>query len=265
MTRCLGRLFDTDVASQNDHIRDGCSGFARDPFEDTQNACQTLRFVAFPVFLGGETDARAVGTAAVVGLAEGPRAVPSGGHHVGDAQTACRNLGLDRVHVIVAVASRNRILPDQNFGRRVGADVTGVRAKVTVGQLEPCAGKAIVEVSRIGHELLADAAIDRVNLHRHVGIGHHRHDTLSRIGGIDRHVFFLDVDGAPLVRTGGRFGQFPFIAEQELEVAHVPFRRLGGPRAFDARCHGVGCRTVKVRVHPAEALGFNARRFGFGA
>ena len=64
------------------------------------------------------------------------------------------------------------------------------------------------EIGRIGHEFLTDRVIARVHLHRHVVVGHHRHDTLGRIGGIARHVLFADIDRPPLPCARGRFGQF---------------------------------------------------------
>jgi hypothetical protein len=53
---------------------------------------------------------------------------------------------------------------------------------IAVRELEPGPREGVVEILRIGHELLADLVVDRVDFHRHVGIGHHRHDTLGRIG-----------------------------------------------------------------------------------
>jgi hypothetical protein len=97
-------------------------------------------------------------------------------------------------------------------------------------------------------------ARSRVHLHRHVGVGHDRHAADRRIGRVDRHVLFLDVDRLPLVGAGRALGQFPLVAEQQLEIAHVELGRVGGPGAFDAGGDGVGGLARHVRVDPAEAL-----------
>jgi hypothetical protein len=82
---------------------------------------------------------------------------------------------------------------------------------------------------------------------------------------VDRHVLFLDVDRLPLVGAGGDLGQFPLIAEQQVEIAHVPLGRVGRPGAFDARGDGVGGLAAHVRVDPAEALVSRSGAFRLGA
>ena len=226
-----------------------------------QHFGQLFRLIARPVLLRGKADTRAIGTAAQVGLAEGARAVPCGCDHLSHAQVRGCDCRLHRVHVIARGTRRHRIHPDQVFGRGVGADVAVARAHVAVGQLEPCAGKGVGEVVGIGHELLADGVVCRIHLQAHVRIRHHRHHALGRVGRVNRHVLFLDADGAPLVCTGRGFGQFPLIAEQQVEIAHVPLRRVLGPCAFDAGGHGIGCSAVQVRVHPAKALILDPARF----
>ncbi len=210
----------------------------------------------------GKANARAIGPAAQVRAAEGAGAVPSGGDHVRQAQTACGNLGLDGGDIVAGRTRRDRVLPDQILLGHVRADVAGLGAEIAMRQFEPCAGKAILEIGLIRHELFADGAIGRVHLHRHVGIGHHRHDTLGRVGCVNRHILFLDADGLPLLRACRGSGEFPVIAEQQFEIAHVPLGRIGGPSAFDARGDGIGGLAAEVGVDPAKALRFEIGGFG---
>ena len=129
----LNRLFQTDIACQNDQIRHRGTGFRRNRLQNAQNLGQTLGLIAFPVFLRCQTDAGPVGPAPHVRAAESPRAVPCGCDQVGCRQTALRNLGLNRRNVIRCRACRDRILPDQVFPRDIGADIIDLRSHVAVG------------------------------------------------------------------------------------------------------------------------------------
>ena len=265
MARGLDRLLDADIAGQDDHVGDRGSGFRRDRFQDAQNLGQTLWLVAFPAVLWGKTDARAIGAAALVRTAEGAGAVPGGRDHFGGGQPAVGDLGLHGGDVIAGVACGDRILPDQIFGRNVGAIVIGLRSHVAVGQLEPGAGEGVGEILGIGAETLADLVVDRIDLHRHVGVGHHRHFPLRRVRRVKRHLAFRHVDRLPLVRACGRLRQFPLIAEQVVEIAHVPLGRMLGPGALDPRGEGVGCQALVARVGPAKALRVNRATFRLGS
>ncbi len=74
------------------------------------------------------------------------------------------------------------------------------------------------------------------------------------VARIDGLVLFLDVHWLPLPGAGRALAQFPFMAEQHLEEAHVERRGMGGPCAFEARRYRVARKAVLVRVRPAEAL-----------
>src|SRR5690606_41894775 len=85
-----------------------------------------------------------------------------------------------------------------------------------------------------------------------------------------RSVFFLDIDRLPLPGACRRFLQPPVVAEQQLEVAVVPLRRVSGPGAFDAAGHGVAADATLGLVDPAQALiidigGFWIRTQQFGS
>ena len=131
-----------------------------------------------------------------------------------------------------------------------------------MGQLEPSARKGVVKACRIGDELLADRAIGGVHLHRHVGIGHHRHGLDRGILDIGGHVFGVDVHGLPLIGAGGRFPQLPFMSEQHVEIAHVPLGGVGRPRALDAADHLVATDAAAAFLGvPAQALLMQRRTF----
>ena len=123
-----------------------------------------------------------------------------------------------------------------------------------MGQLEPCAGKDPGEILGIFVEALRNHAVSRVHLHGHVGVGHHGLQANGRVFHIDWHVFWLDVDGLPLVSASRALGQRPFVIEQQMEVAVVPLRGVGGPSAFDAAGDSVTAHTAGAVVHPTQAL-----------
>ena len=123
-----------------------------------------------------------------------------------------------------------------------------------MGQLEPRTAEGIGEVVRVGAELLADFVVNRVCLHRHVSVGHQRHGALGRVGRVDRHLALRHIHRLPLIGTSRRLGQLPLVAEEVVEVAHVPLGRVLAPRAFNARGEGVGRFAVVTGVGPAEAL-----------
>src|SRR5690606_7178672 len=171
----LDGLLEPDVAAEHDYVGDAGAGLPGDPFVHREHPGQTLGLVAGPVLLRREADARAVGAAAHVRTAVGAGAVPGGADHLAPAQAGRGDPGLDGVDVVVRPAGRHRILPDQVFLRHPRADVARLRAHVAVGQLEPGAGEAFLEVGLIVAETLGDLAVLGVELQRHVGVGHDRH------------------------------------------------------------------------------------------
>ncbi len=60
--------------------------------------------------------------------------------------------------------------------------------------------------------------------------------------------------GRPLVRAGRALRQLPLIAEQGVEVAAVPFHRVGGPCAFQPAADRMDTFAVAEGVFPTEAL-----------
>jgi hypothetical protein len=58
---------------------------------------------------------------------------------------------------------------------------------------------------------------------------HHRRDLLARDVRVVGEVLRGDVLGLPLLGAGGALGELPLVLEEQVEVAVVPLRRVGGP------------------------------------
>ncbi|MDQ1094063.1 hypothetical protein QE400_003476 [Xanthomonas sacchari] len=161
------------------------------------------------------------------------------------------------------VHGRDRVLPQQFFGRHVRAEVARTRAHVAVGQLEPGAGEGIGELLRVLQEAARDLLVGRIEAQRQVGGEHGRPVLLRRIVRVrnDR----LGVLGHPLVRAGRALAQLPVELEQVLEELVGPLRRLGGPGDFQAAGDGVAALAAAEAVGPAQALAFQVGRFRLGA
>ena len=71
--------------------------------------------------------------------------------------------------------------------------------------------------------------------------------------------------GSPLEGPGRALGQLPVVAEQVVEVAVVPFHRVGRPGAFQAAGDRVVAFTGPEPVRPAETLLLEAGGLGLGA
>ncbi|EPX84819.1 hypothetical protein ruthe_01816 [Rubellimicrobium thermophilum DSM 16684] len=82
--------------------------------------------------------------------------------------------------------------------------------------------------------------------------------------GIGDHVLGPDILGQPLPGPGGRLHQLPFIAEEHVEIAHVPGGRIGLPGAFDAGGDGVLAMACAMRGQPAQSHRMQRGGFGLG-
>ena len=67
-------------------------------------------------------------------------------------------------------------------------------------------------------------------------------------------MLFFNVDRLPLVCASRALGQLPVVTEQQVEITHVEFGRVGGPGALDAGSNGIGGLALHVGIDPAEAL-----------
>ena len=212
----------------------------------------------------GQPHARAIGAAAVVRIAVGRSRGPGGLDQFRDRQARAEDCRLERGHFGIrrGGAGRNRVHPDQRFGRDFGAHVTHLGTHIAVAQLEPSAREGIVELRRVGEEAFGNLAIFRVHLQRHVGGGHHRRHALAGVARIGCHVFGIGVDRRPLLRAGRAVHQLEVILEQDAEVVVAPRGRIVRPAAFDPRGGDVASGDFFAVGQPAEALQFERLAFG---
>ena len=160
---------------------------------------------------------------------------------------------------------RHRVLPEQDFSGHQLAEVTGTRAHVAVGQLEPGASERIGKRLRVLVETPGDFLVGRVHAQRQVGRGHHRRMLLRRVMGIGDQVLGLAVNRRPLMGTGRALAQLPLVAQQHVEVAVVPGGRVGFPGPLDTAGGGVHTLAAAEFVAPAQALRLNRRGLRLGA
>ena len=226
-------LFQRNHTAQNDRI--GKAHVAAQSIERAENLLQVRRLVHVPVLLRAESDPRAIGAAAMIGLAVCACRRPGRLDQLAHAQAAIGDLRLHFGNKAVRWhgALGHGILPDQVFLRHFRAEVADLGTHIAVCQLEPRAGKGIPECFVIVAELLADLAEARIALHLHVGSGHHGGDLLGRIPGRGGHVLFLLVDRLPLVRAGRRLHQLIIVIEQQAEVILAPPVGSVRPGALD--------------------------------
>ena len=277
VTGSLGRRFNRCAASQHDEVRQGdlLAAFLGavegplDGFEHAQHLGQLRRLVDFPVLLRRQANASAVGAAAVVRAAEGGGRGPSSGDQLRHRQARVQNLGLELGNVPGVDQGvgdgRERILPDQVFGRDFRAEVSDLGTHVAVGQFEPGAGESVSKGLRVLVEAARNGLVDRVEAQRQVGCGHHGPVLLRRVMGVGDHVFRLHVLGMPLPGAGRALGQLPLVAEQHIEIAVVPLRGVGFPCALDAAGGGVHALAGAEPVDPAQPLLFDGGGLGLGA
>ena len=110
-------------------------------------------------------------------------------------------------------------------------------------------------------EPFGNFAIARIFPHRHVGCCHHRWHAHRGIFGIRCHIFLLLIDRVPDIRASRAFYQLPLITKQKVEIAIVPFCRIGCPRTFDTTGDGVTPFAFAMCAYPAKAHLFNRSTF----
>ncbi len=187
---------------------------------------------------------------------------------MGDGEPRSEDLALERGDILFVdqfmVDGGHRVLPDQFLGRDLRAEIARAGAHVAVGQLEPRPGKRVRKRFRVFVEALRNRFIDGIHPQREVRRGHDGRNPLRRIVGGRREILFIRTDRHPLPGAGGAFHQIPIIAEQHVEIAHVPLGRFRRPRALDAAADRVVALAPAEAALPAEALVFDAGRFGLG-
>ena len=156
------------------------------------------------------------------------------------------------------------ILPDQLFRRDLRAEIARAGTHVAVRQLEPRAGEGIRELFRVLVEAPRDRLVDWVHPHRYVRGGHHGRDPFRRIVGGWCEVLVSYILWPPLPGAGGALCQFPLMAEQHVEIAHVPLDRVRRPGTFQAAGDRVIPLAAAEAADPAKALLFDAGAFRLG-
>jgi hypothetical protein len=127
VARSLGRIFHRNHPAEHDEIGDRDLLGARFAVEAGRHAFQRLHhlgdgcgIVHAPVLLRSEPDARAVGTAAHVGITEGDCRCPCGAHQFRARKPGLADRVLQRGDIAVVdhgiVSLGQRVLPDQVFG-----------------------------------------------------------------------------------------------------------------------------------------------------
>ena len=273
----LRGLLDSCAATQDDGVGEGDPLRARlcfvelllDGLEGLEHLRQLDRLVDLPVILRRQADARAVGSAALVGAAERGSRRPGGGDQFGDGQPRSQKLALEFGNVLgvdqFMVDCRGAILPQQLLSRYQRAEMARAGAHVAVRQLEPRPSKRISELIRVLVETPRNRRIDGVHPQGEVRRGHDGCMPLRRIVGIRYDLRCCRIRRHPLPGSGGALHQIPIVGEQSVEIAVVPRHRCRGPGPFDAASDRVDALTAAEAVLPTEALLFDAGSLGFGA
>ncbi len=159
----------------------------------------------------------------------------------------------------------NRILPEQHFAGDLAADVTGARAHVAVGQLEPRLGEGEAILLRVLLEALRDLAVLGIELQRQVGREHDRSVPLVRVERIRHQVCRSLGFRHPLGGTCRALRLHPLEGKQVVEVLRRPGNRVGRPGALEAAGDRVATAAAAALVGPAEALLFDSGCRGLDA
>lgn len=267
-TSTLGSLLNTGSTGEDDKIgnRDALAvalrvvEFLLDTLELAEDLGELRGVVDLPVLHGSETDARAVGTTALVAATESRGRGPGSGDELGGAKASVKNGLLERGGIIVVddgvVERRDGVLPEEVLRRNFRAEVESLGAEIAVQQLEPSTGKGISELVGVLEEAARDLLVGRVDTERQISRQHSGEMLLVGVKGIRNE--WLSVLGNPLRSASGALGELPLVLEEVLEVLVAPLGRGLGPNNLETRCNGIGALARVVAVLPSEALSLNA-------
>ena len=264
MASRLRRRFYRSAATKHDQIgeRDLLAVLRRaierllHAFQRRQHLRKLPRLIGFPILLGCEANARAIGATATVRTTEGGSGSPGGCDQFGNGKPCRQDLRLQRrniggIHQLMR-HRRHGVLPDQVFLGHIGAEVTHLRPHIAMRQLEPGAREGIGELFRILQEAMRNRPIDRIELHRHIRRGHDRRMAFGGVMRIRHGIRERPIGGDPLMRASGAFRQHPIMVQQVLEVVIVPLGRVDGPGAFDPAGNGMHAHAGMEAAHPAK-------------
>src|SRR5215510_1384908 len=109
-----------------------------------------------------------------------------------------------------------------------------------------------------------DSFVNRVEPQGEVRGQHSWRVTLGPVVGVRNRAGACATLRFPLIRTGRALRQFPFVAEQVLEVVVAPLRGRGGPGNLQAAGDRVTALARAEAALPAESLLLDAGGFGIG-
>ena len=151
----LGSLFDARATGEDDEVgeRDFLAAgldsveFSLDAFEGFEDLGELLGLVDFPIFLGSQADAAAIGSAALVRAAECGGRGPCSADEFGNRESGCEDFAFERGDIRCVdermVHCGNRVLPDEFFGGDIRSEVARAWAHIAVRELEPSTGKGV--------------------------------------------------------------------------------------------------------------------------
>ena len=167
--------FDGSIAAENDEVseRNFLAVLLRavevllDSFELREHPREFRRLVDFPVLLRRETNARAVGAAALVAAAESRGRSPGSADKLRNGEAGGEDLCLEAFSIPISdermIDGGNGVLPDELFFRNERTEVACAGPHVTMGEFEPGAGKGVGKLGRVLHEVARDLFIDRID------------------------------------------------------------------------------------------------------
>jgi len=216
--------------------------------------------VGLPVLLWGQTDAGAIGSAALVAAAEGRGRGPSHCSEFCDRAARGHDVRLQLVGVSTVnqsmVHSGNWILPDQYLCRHLCTEVALNRSHIAVGQFVPGAGKSIGELIGILVEPARNLFVGRIHAHAEVCGQHGGLVTLSFVVRIRHQICRGTAFGNPLGGPCRALAHLPLKTKEVFEVVVAPLRGRRGPDALQSTGDGVGsCSSSKGVLPPCALLG----------
>ena len=178
-----------------------------------QRVSQLSRLIGVPVLLWCQTNTRAIGPATQIRSTIGRGRCPGGFDHGLCAETAGLNRCLYTSHIIISIAGRYRILPDQLFFWHFWTHIADLRTHITMQQLEPCPCKGICKLLWVLMIALRDSAVSRIFDHGHIRCGHHRGHGITRSVNFRGSVSIIQINRMPDMRASRALGQLPVIFE----------------------------------------------------
>ena len=160
----LGSLLDARATSEDDEVgeRDflaaGLDGieFSLDAFKGFKDLGELLGLVDFPIFLGSQANAAAIGSTALVRAAECGGRCPCSADEFGNRESRCEDFAFERGDIRCVdermVHCGNRVLPDEFFCGDIRSEVARAWAHIAVRELEPSTGEGVRKLVGVFHE-----------------------------------------------------------------------------------------------------------------